>query len=185
MRWQVFCRLPAAEIVRCRIVCIEWQCTIDAATQDEWRVIYHAQVCEGLNVRQSFDWRSAAVVATRHAKAIDALCLWNSMHVRLAVPWDEEQHVVNVPLINGVVRYACKAAVIDFVYDDAFRLRGLLRSCVHRKENNPCANCRSRSKQRCLNPRYDYYLRPLQTAQFNTSLDECLSFRLASKKRTR
>ena len=181
LRWMVFCYLPAAEILRCRVVCREWQFVVDGASQDEWKVIYHAQVCDGLNVGRSFDWRSAAVIATGYANAVEALCLWNSMRVWVAVPWNEEEHVVNVPLRDGVVRTCACSANVDFVYDGAFRLRGMPRSCVHRNDTHPCSNCRSRSKQRCLNLRYDYYIRSLCTE--DAMLDEHLSFRLASKGR--
>lgn len=181
LRWMVLSYLsPAAIIIRCRVVCREWRCTVDGATQNEWKVLYHAQVCDGLNVGTSFDWRSAAVIATGHAKAVEALCMWKSRRVWVAVPWNEEQRVVNVPLRNGVVRaHACSANNIDFVYDDAFRLRGMPRSCMRRNDVHPCINCRSRSKQRCLNPRYDYYIRSVNDTE-DALLDELLGFRLAS-----
>ena len=181
--WMIFCRLsPAGMILQCRMVCQYWQYTIDGATQDEWKSLYHAQVCDGLNVGISFDWRSAVVIATGHAKAVEALCLWNSRRVWVAVPWNEEQNVVNVPLRRGVVRTEAYNAVVDFVYDDAFRLRGMPRTCMRRNEIQPCINCRSRSKQKCLNPQYDYYIRSVND-KTDRQLDEHLSFRLAARTR--
>ena len=153
--------------------------TIDRATQHEWRVLYHEQVCSWLVVGPEFDWRRAAVVATTRESAVEALCVWNNAVVSVVVPWQDEG-TMDAPLRRGVVRLIHKGG-IEFVYDDAFKLRGTVRSCLQRHAP-PCLNCSTRSKRRCLNVQYDYYLRQMDLDL--VKLDECLGLHLkASRKK--
>lgn len=180
-RWLVLAHLPATEIVRCRLVAACFRDTVDCASQEDWRRIYFRQVSHILNVGTSFDWRTAAVVANGHDEAVEALCLWSEQRVLVAVPWGNREDVaVNVPLRRGVIRKSSAYTHVDFEYDNVFRLRGLYRTCLQQNIRTPCINCRTRSKQRCLNPRYDYYIRQLCDVAAPVSLDECLGFRLAS-----
>ena len=156
-----------------------WKHTIDRATQHEWRVLYHEQVCSWLVVGPEFDWRRAAVVATTRESAVEALCVWNNAVVSVVVPWQDEG-TMDAPLRRGVVRLIHKGG-IEFVYDDAFKLRGTVRSCLQRHAP-PCLNCSTRSKRRCLNVQYDYYLRQMDLDL--VKLDECLGLHLkASRKK--
>ena len=82
-------------------------------------------------MRNSFDWKKALVAAS-HKNSINALCIWNDLHVRLATPWYSNESVI---LRTGIVRLQSRSVyhtVIDFVYDDAFRLRCMPRTCVLR-----------------------------------------------------
>ena len=158
--WKMLQSLPGAEIVRCRAISKFWRTIVDDTNQTQWRHMFDERVCAGLRMRNSFDWKKA-VVAASHKNSINALCIWNDLHVRLATPWYSNESVI---LRTGIVRLRSRSVyhtVIDFVYDDAFRLRCMPRTCVQRNDESPCRNCRTRSKQRCLQLQYDYYIRPV------------------------
>ena len=175
IRWHMLSWLPAKEIEHNRRVCREWRDTVDAASQSEWKDLYARQVCVDLCVSTMFDWRRAAVSATSAKKAVVAVCMWKSLRkIRVIVPWSEDKSV-DAPLRSGVERQSIGSNV-EYIYDNAFRLRGLGRTCLHRQTPSPCRNCDSRSKQKCLTPQYDYYLR--QIVADLVTLDECLGFRL-------
>ena len=71
------------------------------------------------------------------------------------------------------------ANVVDFVYNEVIRLRGLQRSCVIRRCIDPCRNCVAR--RRCLVPTYDYYIRPTFDID-PVALDECLALLLTADR---
>jgi hypothetical protein len=178
MRWCVLAHLPAREILVCRSVSREWRDTVDRATQEDWKRWYHLQVCDDLCVGDDFDWRRAAVCASSTRRALVAVCLWKARRpLRVEVPWRDDG---GASLRHGVVRKIVGVTHIEFVYDNAFWLRALHRSCLRRHAVPACRNCQS--KRKCLNPRYDYYLGRLTG---NTlELDERLGFRLAQRPMT-
>lgn len=176
IRWHALSWLPAKEILYNRLVCREWKLTVDNASQTDWKRLYHQQVRDDLCVSVLFDWRAAAVIATQDRRAVVAACLWKNLEpVRVVVPWISEECVINGPLLKGIERRST-GTVIDFIYNKTFMLRGLHRTCLRRHTCSPCRNCDSRSKQRCLNPQYQYFLRHL-TANI-VQLDECLGYHL-------
>lgn len=182
MCWRLLSFVPANEIVKNRQVCREWRRVVDDVSQQEWKMMFCMQVCDGLTVSDDFDWRRAAVRAAEEPSAVDALCIWNALRVRVVTPWTASSDaIINSPLRCGVVRLRphTQNLYIEFVYDDMFRLRGLARSCIQRNDTSPCSHCRTRSKQRCLNPRYDYYIRSLSADEDTTELNETLSRRLS------
>ena len=183
LRWHILTWLPAKEIEHSRKVCREWRDTVDGASRSEWKDLYYRQVCVDLCVSAMFDWRRAAVRATLAERAVVAVCLWKgSKRMRVVVPWSTDE-AVNAPLRSGVERHVVIGSnVVEYTYDNAFRLRGLHRTCLHRQTDSPCRNCESRSKQKCLNPQYDYYLREI--AGDLITLDESLGFRLAQTPNT-
>lgn len=175
VQWHILSFLPAREIEHGRRVCGEWRDVVDGTTPSNWKDLYRRQVGVDLCVSSMFDWRRAAVRATLAERAVVAVCLWkSSQKIRVVVPWTTDD-AVDAPLRIGVRRQALGSNV-EYVYDDTFALRGLHRTCLHRHSHSPCRNCDSRSKQKCLAPRYDYYLREM--TQDAVALDECLGFRL-------
>jgi hypothetical protein len=169
----VMLHLKAATMQKMRIVCKLWCAIVDGLSQEEWKRIYHAQVCDWLRVGSSFDWKRAAYEATIHEYAICAWCVWSKAHVRVTSPWRVQNDVV---LRSGVDRSLIMHG-IDFVYLNTFSIRGIRRSCLQREDRMPCSNCASRSKRKCLKLRYQYYLRSNTTNQ--QALNECLARYLA------
>lgn len=174
--WRVLSLLRASAIVWCRLVSKHFKRVIDDTTIEEWRRLYHEQVCSWLDVGPSFDWRKAAVVATTREHAVDALCLWNNSVVSVVVPWLGGD---DCPLRRGVVRNVASAGCVEFVYDSAFRLRGTIRTCVQRNASQ-CYNCARHTKRKCLSPRYTYYLRSVASE----NVDEFLGLRLRKKSQS-
>ncbi len=160
-----------------RLVCVEWKRLVDRVTQQEWRHFYRINVCElyFLPVRSSFDWRRAAVRAAVDRPWVCAVCVWNLKRVRIESPWTcAAPGCVDVALREGVVRYEANIWAIDFVYDGVFRLRGRVSTCRHRRESVWCVNCiHPRSKQRCLNLKYMYYIREHAECE-ETHRNECI-----------
>ena len=180
--WHILSWLPAKEIEHNRQVCGEWRDAVDGASQSDWKDVYCRQVCVDLCVSSLFDWRRAAVCAASAERAVVAVCMWKGFkRMRVVVPWSTDE-AVNAPLRSGVKRQGIIGSNVEYIYDNAFRLRGLHRTCLHRQTQSPCRNCESRSKQKCLNPRYDYYLREI--ARDIVTLDESLGFRLAQMPNT-
>ena len=176
--WHVLCILPARQLVRMRAVSRDWRDCVDAASQDDWKRIYATQVCDGLLVGTSFDWKRAAIVCSNRSDSVNATCTWNSKRVRLAIPWTTPTNTINPSLRAGVLRRVPAPAVIDFVYDNMFLLRGWIRTCRARSAEL-CRNCQA--KQRCLVPRYDYFLRPMHAATLPQHRDESLGLLLSSQ----
>lgn len=173
LKWNIVQHLPAIEIVRLRVLSREWCMCVDRISQEEWKHLYATQVCDALNVSASFDWKVAAIVTSRHVDAVEAVCTWNMKRVRVAVPWCTSGLD---PLLRSDVRRASSTPVtIDYEYNCMFLLRAFLRTCRYRT-NTVCANCQS--KQRCLSPHYDYFIRLLSDTP-DTTRDEHLGHLLA------
>jgi hypothetical protein len=184
--WHVTGTLDGRDICLCRQICSLWRDAVDGATQGEWRALYERRVGVFLRVGESFDWRKATVAATGHCESIRAMCIWDGRSVTIIPPWkcarlvyDETQHVLfDTCLRPGVARGSLiDANVVDFVYNEVIRLRGLQRSCLIRRCDEPCRNCITR--RRCLVPTYDYYIRPAFDID-PIVLNECLAFLLTA-----
>ena len=177
--WLVLQWLPCNEIIMSRGVCLTWKLTVDRLTDDDWRSLFCARVCSSLCVREDFDWKVAAVrAALPRRESIAATCTWHNVHVRIRTPWVSTGGI-DAPLSPGVrrcVNVTHNSHIIDYIYDEIFRLRGIGRTCVQ-QFTTECSNCSS--KRQCLFMRYTYYLRPLHAV--TTSLDESLSRRLTSR----
>jgi hypothetical protein len=174
--WSILRFLPCNDIVYNRQVSCIWRQTIDELTNDDWRNMFGSRVCRVLCVGDHFDWKVAAVNASRAlGDTIEASCTWHNVSVRMRAPW-KSVHGIDAPLSPGIVRGgdSQNTHIVDYVYDDTFRLRGLGRTCVQ-QFNDECSNCLN--KRQCLFMRYTYYVRPLQDS-ISTELDECLSRRL-------
>ena len=166
--WAVLQHVPSDEIVRNRRVCRSWREVVDHVSTDEWRRLFCTRVCSVLCVGPEFDWKGASVRAANRRASIRALCTWHKVCVRVCPPWlisDE----IDSPMRTGVVRATALTHMVDYVYENTFRLRGLGRSCIQREVRDLCRNCVS--KRQCLFMQYDYYLRPLA---LNPMLDERL-----------
>lgn len=172
--WMVLRWLRPVEMMSCRAVCVGWRDVVDSVGRDEWKAIYRQRVCDWIAVSPLFDWRRASVVASLNVPSVDALCVWNYRRVRIVAPWLTCGHDIDAPLREGVERVPCLETV-DFLYDCDIRLRGTPRSCLSRDDRQPCANCRGRTRQRCLNPQYEYFLR--YTSETLVT-DDALGFRL-------
>lgn len=172
--WCIVKRLPATRIVELRVLSSEWCAFLDGVSQEEWKRVYTAQVCDTLIVGASFDWKKAAIATSRHVNAVEAVCTWNKRRVRVAVPWCTSG--VDPLLRSDVTRASSTPVMIDYVYANMFLLRGFLRTCRYRPDTVPCRNCLS--KQCCLAPRYDYFVRPLSETCAKVR-DERLGFLLA------
>lgn len=86
MKWCIVRYLPAADIQELRVLLRDWRNFLDGVSQEEWKLVYMAQVCDMLMVGASFDWKSAAIATSRHVNAVEAVCTWNKKRVRFAVP---------------------------------------------------------------------------------------------------
>ena len=167
--WTVLQHVPSDEIVRNRRVCRVWREVVDRVPGDEWRRLFCARVCPVLCVGPGFDWKRAATRAAHRRGAIVAECTWHNVCVRVCPPWLNKNDI-DSPLRTGVVRATALTHMVDYIYDDTFRLRGLGRSCIQREVTELCGNCAS--KRQCLFMQYHYYLRALAP---NPALDERLS----------
>lgn len=173
--WCILQHLPAAQILAYRRVAREWRDFVDSVTQEQWKRVYLVRVRKHLSVSDGFDWKCAAVVTSRNVNSVEAMCTWNFARVHVVVPW--RTNGVNPPLRSGVRRkLSTVASVIDYEYNDMFLLRGFVRSCRYRLSSTPCRNCLS--KQRCLVPQYDYFIRPLKDT-CEHARDDCLGLLLA------
>ena len=166
--------LPVIFILHSRRVCKRLLMIVDCLTQAEWKRLYFRQVCDSLCVGCGFDWRQAATRASMNSPVVNALCVWKNVYVNVLVPWN------NSCLRDGVVRLVSRNS-IDFVYRNTFSLRGMTRACAL-QGTKLCSNCATRSKQKCLNLQYKYYLRP--SVEDATALDECLSLYIGSQEHT-
>ena len=184
--WHVIGALGGRDICRCRQINRAWRDAVDGASQREWRELYERRVGVALRVGDGFNWRKATVAATGHLESIRAVCVWDGRWVTIVPPWkcarlvyDEAQHALfDTCLRPGVARGTLlDSNVVDFVYNEVIRLRGLQRSCLIRRCTDPCRNCVAR--RRCLVPTYDYYIRPTFDID-PVALDECLAFLLTA-----
>jgi len=179
--WRILQLLSPVEACASRAVARRLRQLVDGVPQHEWKRIYHERVCDSLVVGDEFDWKRAACLAS-HGSSIAAVCLWNFKSVYLISPWIDSQTTVETPLKNGVERGSLlDVAAVEFVYDNTFRLRGMAQTCIRRSEQTMCRNCRTASKQRCLNLQYRYYLRELPCLSADEpAFNECLGLRLAA-----
>lgn len=162
LHWVVVRELTVPQLIATRLVSRLWCDFVDMASQADWRTIYIRRVCDCLCVSDDYDWRRACMSAfsTSTHKRLDVMCMWKQRRLRILAPWLEERD--STRLRDGVVRLTMLPQRVDFVYDDAFRLRGCARSCMQRQAEVVCHNCNKPwIKQRCLNPRYEYYLREI------------------------
>ena len=69
------------------------------------------------------------------------------------------QAVIGTPvqLRDGVKTVCTISNAIDYVYYDAFRLRSVTHSCLHRADVQPNYNCAA--KKTCMRMRKRYYIR--------------------------
>ena len=176
--WMLLHHLPCHQIVQNRVVCRLWKITVDRLTSEDWHDIFSLRVCGTLSVSDDFDWKVAAVRAARIGSCEDtirAACTWHDVTVRMRAPW-VVSNVINAPLWPGILRvHPLNANIVDYIYDNMFRLRGLGRTCSQQLVDG-CLNCQN--KRQCLFLRYSYYLRPIRDA-VETELDECLSEHLS------
>ena len=108
----------------------------------------------------------------------------------IVTPWKEkilifdevERALFDMSLRPGVRRsQTLEYSVIDFVYNKRLRLRGLQRTCRSRNSEHPCVNCVFfQGRRKCLNPIYEYFLRPIENVDLQT-IDECLAYLLGHK----
>ena len=70
----------------------------------------------------------------REEDSIEAACLWHGVIVRIRTPWIADD-MIDAPLSAGVVRRVDfhNTHVVEYVYDNMFRLRGISRSCLQRQ----------------------------------------------------
>ena len=179
--WCVMTNVSGKEIALCRTVCMAWCDVVDSVSLEEWKELYMAVVCDVLCVRNSFDWKRAALSSVDYGHGLKVFCTWKSVWVFLASPWISDSHegCVDAPLRRGVERVDASQAN-DYIYDNSFRLRGIARSCNQQNTHLLSTNCRSRSKRRCLAMRYDYYVSGVSDSTNGSEwmLDEALALRL-------
>jgi hypothetical protein len=158
--WHMLRRVRRKWFLELRLVCSDWRQVIDSVLPSEWRDMFEEIVGVPVpSVGSRFDWKRAVVRASAKDECVIALCVWMSMRIPVASPWDGSAKLLR----RGVRRGAGNQHYIDFLYDNTLRLRGLKRSCYHRNAPYLCFNCKTRArKRRCLNPQYDYFIRGIQ-----------------------
>ena len=179
--WHILKRVQRKWFLDLRLVCFEWKLVIDSISSSEWRAMFEEIVGVLVpGVGNRFDWRRAVVQASAKDECVLALCVWMSVRIPLASPWDGPAKLLR----RGVRRGAGNQHYIDFLYDNTLRLRGLKRSCYHRNAPYPCFNCKTRErKRRCLNPQYDYFIRGIRETD-DTRNTEVLLLNVAYSRQT-
>jgi hypothetical protein len=181
--WHCLTFVPS-QMMRCRRVCHFWQETVDEIPQHVWKKIYSQRVCS-LNVKDSFDWKSAFAQAASRVHFINAHCLWKETAVHIMPPWiNETWFYVHTSLADtghgmrsGIQRLE-GYDVLDYNYGGRFRLRARARTCRSRRCIDVCRHCNfPQSKKKCLNLKYEFFLR--QTCA-DEDVDEHLSQCLAA-----
>ena len=152
--------MPVCDIIDYRAVSRFAMHAVDKTGQSQWRDLYHKTVCPWLNPSLSFDWKRACMHAG-HRPGVPAVCTWNLKEVYVAIPWVELADCTvigtSVQLRDGVKTGCTISNAIDYVYYDAFRLRSIADSCLHRDKVRPCYNCSA--KKTCMRMRKRYYIR--------------------------
>jgi hypothetical protein len=96
-----------------------------------------------------------------HSRGVPAVCTWNLKEVYVIIPWVDidDCTVIGTPVqLRAGVKTVCTISnAIDYVYYDAFRLRSVTHSCIHRADVQPCYNCAA--KKTCMRMRKRYYIR--------------------------
>ena len=160
MAWMIFSRMPIRDILGYRAVSRFAMRAVDTTNQNQWRELYHRTVCPWLNPSLSFDWKRACMHADR-SRGVRAVCTWNLKEVNVVIPWVEldDCTVIGTPvrLRDGVKTVYTISNAIDYVYYDAFRLRSVTDSCLHRADAQLCYNCAA--KKTCMRMRKRYYIR--------------------------
>ena len=147
-------------IIACRAVCYLWKTTIDGMTAIQWRHIYSQRTGVHMDVGHDFDWKYATVSACTNDVSITAQ--WDTQTIRMVAP------CTRTGVRSGIVPkletlYDTHGCCLDYVYDNAFRLRAIRCSCKRQANIIRCWNCRKpRSKRPCLNPVYSYYVSALE-----------------------
>ena len=161
--WLIFKRACRKWFLDLRLVCSDWQLVIDSRSSCEWRDMFDDIVGVLVpGVGDCFDWKRAVVRACTNDECVIALCVWMSIRIPLASPWDGPAKLLR----RGVRRGGSNPHYIDYLYDDTLRLRGLKRSCYHRNAPYLCSSCKTRErKQRCLNPQYEYFIRGIRESE--------------------
>jgi hypothetical protein len=148
--------------------------------------LYHKRVGWMVDVSPSFDWKCALVQSELKNQEIEAFCVWNKQRVSIVAPWkyadviyqDNGSLLIGTTLRSGIVRDIATTRIsqgvcLHFVYDKAFELRAIRRTCIRRGEDNPCRNCTLR--KRCENQQYAYFLRKLTDSM---GVNDCLCMRV-------
>ncbi len=179
----VLSSLPAKVIVNARQVDTQWKRVIDKLSNEYWHALYDERIGWTIDVSPGFDWKCALVKAERQNTEVEALCVWSRERVRIVAPWigNDDSYVYENALIIGSLRSGVarkldsssmtQGVCVDFVYDEAFELRGIRQTCL-RRGMVPCHNCEIRKG--CANQRYTYYLRKLN----NPVVNDCLCMRV-------
>lgn len=173
--------MPAQDIIKMKAVSFDWKSVVDSIDNDAWRHLYQNRVRWISSVSPNFNWMRALIRAERSTSEIEACCVWNRQKVRLISPWigtEDNLHLDNTFLLGTSLRtgisrdlhtsYSSQGLCIHFVYDDAFELRGIRKTCIRRGESFPCYNCEKR--KRCQNQQYTYYVRKLDNPYVNDHL---------------
>ena len=179
MLWMIFTRVTRPRLLELRAVCREWRDLLDNRSLTDWRCMFEERVmtCVTLLVRDDFDWKQAMVRAARH-ECVRARCMWTATQVPVAAPWSLNRLRRGVTRVGGTDRY------VDYMYNDILRVRALKRSCHHRNDTDQCSSCRLRErKRRCLNPKYDYFVRAVHGADARV-IDETLVLNLAQSSQS-
>lgn len=170
--WMILSKLRGCDIVQSTSVCVAWKRIVDGVSQEEWRNLYSDRICSTLLVGKGFNWCHATVKATTHTEVVDALCMWNLHRVSIVSPWkspmlsyDPTHRVLyDASLRTDVSRcLRNETNFVDFVYGNTLLLRGKVTTCLQRKAQNLCVNCKKLSRQKCLDTAYTYYIRPVRT----------------------
>jgi hypothetical protein len=149
--WMILSRMSIRDIQGYRAVSRIAMRLVDTTSQNQWRDMYHRTMCPWLNASVSFDWKRACMHAGR-SRGVPAVCTWNLEEVYVVIPWVDVNDctVIGTPvrLRDGVKTANTISNAIDYVYYDAFRLRSVTDSCLHRADAHPCYNCAA--KKTCI-----------------------------------
>lgn len=170
----------ATNILSSRLLNTDWKRIIDNFSMEDWRTLYHQRVGLITDVSPIFNWKHALIHSEQKQSEIEAYCTWKSQNLRIVAPWVYTEDcvciqnalIIGCNLHSGIVRCYKTVALsqgvcVDFVYDNAFKLRGIRQTCVKRGDV-PCINCVQR--KRCSNQKYRYYLYKLDNPMVNDIL---------------
>lgn len=184
IRWVMVQKMRGVEIVACRCLSKGWRGMIDGVHSSEWQRLYHSLICDALIVGDEFDWYRAALTALVDESSVDALCMWNLARVRIVSPWKEPslhydhglRALCESRLRSNVSRDIRRDhTIVDFIYSNKIRLRGILKTCrLQKGATTLCINCRNMNRQRCTSGEYEYFIRETDPHD-RSRLDELLS----------
>ena len=177
----VFVYCGASDTVKCRQVCHEWAWWVDRQQQSFWKEMYQYHIGWNIDVSDEFDWKTTLMRIEHNLTAIDAVCTWSADRVKLMSPWKLSTNTsfytdywqIDFDLKTGVTRdldatISSCGAHLNYVYDNAFEVKGVRMTCLRRQHMPACRMCMNRKT--CNNPIYKFFIKKLAHPNVNDFL---------------